>query len=103
VDDMTQSEPAANGAEPALRCECFTWARTDGRLTTHHPLCGQFKEERFYRARLNGEGIGYIVPHGDIGIIVGEVGELDEGDTLTVDVVRMTQEEHDALPEFDGF
>ena len=22
-----------------LKCECITWARTDGNLSEHHPLC----------------------------------------------------------------
>jgi len=101
-DDATASQPSPAEDHPAA-CECLTWVRTDARKTTHHPSCPEFKEHRFYRARMNGEGKGYVVGVGELVTVLDELGELQDGDSLVIDVVKMTSDEFEALPEFDGF
>lgn len=37
------------------------------------------------------------------GIIQSDAEELEEGDTIVIRKVRMTQKKYDSLPEFDGY
>ena len=82
-------------------CECTTWARTDGRLTNHHPNCKQFKQERFVRITLHGGGI-YTQPADYLGPLLEEIAEAPPGTSWNVELVEMTQEEFDRMPEFEG-
>ncbi len=57
---------------------------------------------RAYRVRLN--GVGSFVTE-ETGIIMETIGMEDTeiGSKIEIEVIDMTREELDALPEFDGF
>ncbi len=80
---------------------CQTWARTDGRMTNHHPKCPSFVEERYLKASM--DGAYYVVPESSANTLFADIGALEVGDKLTVEIVTMTKEEYDRLPEFTGF
>lgn len=82
-------------------CQCPTWARTDGRMTNHHPNCEQFKEETFVRVQ-HDDSAGYIIPIGDVASLSAEVESLQDGESIRLQRVRMTREEYEATPEFQG-
>lgn len=82
-------------------CECRNWARIDGRLTGHHPKCAGFVESRY--AKATKEGVSYTVPEKEISTLFSDIGQLEIGDKLTVEIITMTKEEYDRLPEFTGF
>lgn len=82
-------------------CECHTWARTDGRVTNHHPDCEKFEEERFVRITLEHGGT-YIQPEAELGVLLDEIKDADVGAKWTLELIEMTREEHDRLPEFEG-
>ena len=61
--------------------------------------------EKKLRIKLTLRGAGYCVmdPLEAIGIAADEVGGLDSGAAITFEGVEMTDEEFDALPEFEGW
>lgn len=85
----------------AESCSCATWARTDTRLTNHHPRCPEFKQKRFVKVTLHHGGT-YTQDADDLGVLLEEISEADIGAIWTVELVAMTQEEYDRLPEFAG-
>lgn len=82
-------------------CPCSTWARTDGRITDHHPNCHAFRQKRYVRIKLEGGGI-YVQPEDDLNVLIDEVADAEPGAKWTLELIEMTKEEHDRLPEFDG-
>jgi hypothetical protein len=84
-----------------MTCECVTWARTDGRLTMHHPRCPSFEQSRYVRIRMESGGI-YVQPANELGSLLDEIKEADVGEKWTLELVEMTREEYARLPEFAG-
>lgn len=82
-------------------CSCITWARTDGRLTSHHPRCPAFAERRFVKIKVEGGGC-YTQPEDQLGVLLDEIKEAFVGAKWTLELVTLTQEEFDRLPEFAG-
>lgn len=82
-------------------CECLGWARTDGRLTDHHPDCEQFEELRYLKVACHGGH--YTVAFSGFPEIVHEFDECDDDLEVTLSIVKMTKEEYERLPEFNGF
>lgn len=85
----------------AESCSCATWARTDARLTNHHPRCPWFKELRFVKIQLHDHGC-YMQPEEKLNVLLDEIKDAEPGAKWTLELVEMTQEEHDRLPEFAG-
>lgn len=84
-----------------MNCACWTWARTDGRISDHHPNCEKFAHRRFVRITLAGHGT-YVQPEGDLRPLLDEIEEATPGAKWTLELVEMTPEEYDRLPEFAG-
>lgn len=60
---------------------------------------------RAYACHFKGLGSFTATDLGDLDVIKSEIDSMEIGSTITVEIkiVDMTQEEVDALPEFDGF
>jgi hypothetical protein len=82
-------------------CACTTWARTDGRLTEHNPACKNFRQSRYVRVTLVGHGC-YVQPASAMNVLLDEIGEAEPGAKWTLELIELTQEEYDRLPEFTG-
>lgn len=82
-------------------CVCATWVRTDSRLTDHHPNCEKFGARRFVKIQLHGHGC-YVQPEEKLNVLLDEIKESEPGATWTLELVEMTPEEYDRLPEFEG-
>lgn len=89
-------------APPTLSCECLSWARIDGRLTNHHLHCKHFKEEIYAKVSLDG-GSPYTMTMATLQAAVdADLQEAEAGTKLTIELVKMTAEEYDALADFQG-
>lgn len=57
--------------------------------------------------RMNGNGYSIPAPDAVVSPLVDDIEmfltQCEVGETLELEIVEMTQEEYDALPEFDGF
>lgn len=82
-----------------MRCACCNWARTDGQLTEHHPECPA--PRRFVKITLEGHGC-YMQPEDKLNVLLDEIKESEPGAKWTLELVTMTPEEFDRLPEFAG-
>lgn len=82
-------------------CECVYWARTDARSSRHHTNCPHFKEERFVRISMEG-GATYLQPEADLRPLLDEIKEAGKGQKWTLELVLLTQDEYERLPEFTG-
>jgi len=79
------------------QCECLTWAREGGsNPSDHHPRCPEYKLETF--AEMEHDGAKCIVELREVAGIIG-----DEDCAYTVRRVRMTRDQFNRLPEFEGF
>lgn len=60
------------------------------------------EKKRFASVRLKGFG-GYIQPLDKMDVFVSEIQDANVGDVWTVEIIEMSEEEHGALPEFQGY
>ena len=84
-----------------MNCECAHWARTDGRLTAHHPRCQHFQQSRYVRISMDGGGT-YIQPEDEASVLLDEIREALPGQKWTLELIEMTADEYARLPEFAG-
>ena len=84
-----------------MNCECLNWARIDGRLTNHHPNCDSFEEKRYLKISLDGGG-SYVTEVSDLSYLAEEIKESSDCAKWVIEIVKMTQEEFEAIPEFTG-
>jgi len=57
---------------------------------------------KFVRIKLDGGG-SYVQPITFLDqILSGEIDNMDTGDKLTLEMIELTQEEYEKLPEFTG-
>lgn len=58
--------------------------------------------KRFAKINLKGFG-GYVQPLDQMDTFISEIQDANVGDVWTITIIEMTEAEHDALPEFQGF
>lgn len=70
----------------------------DGKLpmSEHHPHCPDFKLEEF--VKVSHDGVGFVCEQ-------RHLMDMTEGDTgaYTITTVKMTRDQFENLPEFEGF
>ena len=84
----------------ASSCACALWARTDGKLTNHHPNCPHYNDSLIVVWRFrNADGTSYVT---DREPTCAELIEASESE-ITVSREEMHREVYDHLGEFAGF
>ena len=58
-------------------------------------------KKRYVRITLDGGGC-YAQPEEALNVLIDEIKDSEVGAKWTVELVEMTQEEYDRLPEFEG-
>lgn len=58
-------------------------------------------KKRFVRITLTHHGC-YVQPEDQLQVLLDEISEADIGAQWTLELIEMTQEEYDRLPEFAG-
>lgn len=86
---------ASAGSAPS--CACETWARTDGKLTNHHPNCPRYNDSLIDVWRVAYDGTSYVTDHEP----TIEAEEISGVETVTKE--RMHRELYENLPDFTGF
>ncbi len=59
------------------------------------------KYAKYAEIKLN-VGVTYIQPFDQLDVLIDEIKEGEPGHEWTIRIVEMTEEEHQALPDFDG-
>lgn len=102
-DDGTTVGSRDNPVSNVGQCKCISWARTDGRLTNHHPNCSQFKEITYVKITHLEAQSSYVQEVGKLNVAFdGEFDGAEAGDKWELELVKMTVEEFLELPEFQG-
>ncbi len=60
--------------------------------------------QRNLYARIQLKGFaGYTQPLADMGVFLDDVQDANKGDVWTIEIIEMTRDEYEALPEFEGY
>lgn len=88
-----------------VACPCLTWERlweeTQGGKyppSEHHPRCEQFKPLPFVSLEL--DGVACIFSPGDAEQFLADADDASE---YTIKNLQLTQDQYEAMPEFEGY
>ncbi len=85
---------------------CLHWVRMSEEtgnsreygLSLHAPSCGNYKEEKYIKIIY---GNTLILPLSEMQDFLNEIADEDE--VYEMSLVLLTKDQHEALPEWDGF
>lgn len=82
-------------------CECDNWARADNSvvwpMSDHHPRCEHYRTEKFKRIGVRGHAGHQIVEMDFV------PDPLDDGEEYEIDIIELTRDQFERLPEFMGY